>query len=311
LTTKKSLILVLSVSLSILCLWYVLKDISFAAVLQELKRVSIPSIVAFCLSIFLQILLRAIRWEYLLPAPTSLKARFRATWLGNSANLVLPLRAGEIIRPTILAKEEKLDVLSVLSSLVPERALDIITLGIFLTGTISFIATVPEAVSKGALTLTALAILGLVLFPFIRSRRLLVYISSKIPKESLSKFVLEKGSSVLDGIEPVYQKRKILPIIFLSIAVWLASSLGYWVVLRGFSVDLPITAGIFLTAVLAFSVALPSAPGFIGVFQLGCSIALCGGFGLSEEFALAYSLIVHILQIILAVAVSPFLIQRK
>ena len=54
--------------------------------------------------------LRALRWQYLLAGlgPTRFSVAFRATVIGFAASFLLPARAGEFLRPYLLAKNEKL-----------------------------------------------------------------------------------------------------------------------------------------------------------------------------------------------------------
>jgi uncharacterized membrane protein YbhN (UPF0104 family) len=59
--------------------------------------------------------------------------------------------------------------------------------------------------------------------------------------------------------------------------------------------------GLILNVIISLAVAAPSAPGFVGTFQLGCIVALANMHGYSKEFAMAYSVIAHVLQIVLMV----------
>jgi hypothetical protein len=54
-----------------------------------------------------------------------------------------------------------------------------------------------------------------------------------------------------------------------------------------------------LNLMIALAVAAPSAPGFIGTFQAGCLVALTVISGYSREFAMAYSVVTHVLQMTL------------
>ena len=59
----------------------------------------------------------------------------------------------------------------------------------------------------------------------------------------------------------------------------------------------------------SLAVAAPGAPGFLGTFQLGCVVALTM-FGFSEEFAVAYSVVLHSLQVN-SVVLAGFLILHR
>ena len=74
-------------------------------------------------------LLRAIRWQILLRplGPTRLRVAFRTTVIGFAANTVLPARAGEIVRPYLLARSEGLSVPAAITTIILERLLDFVT----------------------------------------------------------------------------------------------------------------------------------------------------------------------------------------
>jgi uncharacterized membrane protein YbhN (UPF0104 family) len=61
-------------------------------------------------------------------------------------------------------------------------------------------------------------------------------------------------------------------------------------------VDLSLFAGLLISVTIAFAVAAPSSPGFIGTFQFGCALTLTNILNLSQEFSLAYGLVVHAIQ---------------
>ena len=71
-------------------------------------------------------LLRTVRWTWILRplGRVPFFPAFRATAIGFAANTVLPARAGEILRPAILAREQGLPFPALLASIVFERVLD-------------------------------------------------------------------------------------------------------------------------------------------------------------------------------------------
>ena len=69
--------------------------------------------------------IRAVRWQYLL-APIGharFRPAFRTTMIGFAASTVLPARAGEIIRPYLLARQEGLSGTATFATVVVERLL--------------------------------------------------------------------------------------------------------------------------------------------------------------------------------------------
>ncbi len=77
----------------------------------------------------LTFVVRAERWQYLL-APLGrarFSAVFRTTVIGFGASAVLPARAGEVIRPFLLARREGLSATAAFATIVVERILALAT----------------------------------------------------------------------------------------------------------------------------------------------------------------------------------------
>src|ERR1041385_2561051 len=57
---------------------------------------------------FVSLVIRSLRWQYLLEplGHASFSNAFRATAVGFAASSILPARAGEVIRPYFLARQE-------------------------------------------------------------------------------------------------------------------------------------------------------------------------------------------------------------
>ena len=83
---------------------------------------------------------RALRWQYLL-APIG-HARFgpafRTTTIGFAASAVLPARAGEVIRPYLLARQEGLSATATFATIIVERLLDAVTCVMLLASFVVF-----------------------------------------------------------------------------------------------------------------------------------------------------------------------------
>ena len=73
-------------------------------------------------------LIRAERWQYLLGplGPTRFWVVFRTTVIGFAASAVLPARAGEVIRPYLLARREGLSATAAFATIIVERILDLV-----------------------------------------------------------------------------------------------------------------------------------------------------------------------------------------
>src|ERR687887_616692 len=73
--------------------------------------------------------LRAFRWQYLLAqiGPTRFSVAFQTTVIGFAASFLLPARAGEVLRPCLLARREQLPATAAFATIILERLLDLVT----------------------------------------------------------------------------------------------------------------------------------------------------------------------------------------
>src|SRR3954462_5932117 len=118
--------------------------------------------------------LRALRWQYLLApiGPTHFSTAFRTTVIGFAASFLLPARAGEVLRPYLLARREGLPATAAFATIILERVLDLVTVlllfGVFvLLGAPGMIAADPAVfgrVKLGGALAAAGAVGGLAVF---------------------------------------------------------------------------------------------------------------------------------------------------
>src|SRR5438874_4458007 len=99
------LILLLTVGL----LAYFLRNADMAGVWTETRRARAGLLVLAIGATVLTYVLRAFRWQYLL-APIGharFSTAFETTTIGFAASFLLPARAGEVLRPYLLARRER------------------------------------------------------------------------------------------------------------------------------------------------------------------------------------------------------------
>jgi hypothetical protein len=92
------------------------------------------SMVGGLLFVALTYVTRAIRWQYLLApvGPTRWRTAFRTTIIGFAALTLLPFRMGDLLRPYLLARQERLSVSSTLATVAMERILDLLAVLVLL-----------------------------------------------------------------------------------------------------------------------------------------------------------------------------------
>ena len=128
----------MGILISIICSWLFLRKIEWSSLgvaFREAKYIYIfPAIVL----IFISYYFRTIRWSVLISPVKKISVLnlFSAIMVGFMANNVLPARLGEVIRPVMIARKEKIKVSASFATVVMERVFDI--LGIIVIASLLF-----------------------------------------------------------------------------------------------------------------------------------------------------------------------------
>ena len=260
--------------------------------------------------------IRAQRWRVLLrPIGTpAMRTLVAATNIGFMANMVLPLRMGEVIRPVLVSRKEHEPLSGILATVVLERIFDMFTI-LFLFGVSASLVPVSDEVRQWGYRLFALAVVigaGVALVRWQESLAL------RILQLVLRPFPARFAEPVDHFFRGFVQALEILdsPLTFLQLLGW---SLYLWVVIAtiylcglvAFELPAPLVLGsIVVTAVIAIAVSAPSAPGYIGAFQVGCTLSLAI-FGVSKSDAFAYSIVLHVTQFVGVVAAGLYSLARE
>ncbi len=248
---------------------------------------------------------RALRWRYLLPETEKkpgINALFDCIMMGNLATYLLPLRAGEFIRPYLLTHFSSYNFSTVFSSVIVERFFDLAIVLLTFAYVVANVEGLPSWSKEGAYALGVMAI-GILGFIIVGSifPKLILNIASKtiffLPK-SINVKICKFLEDLLISAQVVSNFKNLLIIIFLSLVVWFLCYFFTYVGLFMLPGDFTIIMALTLTVVVALAVAAPSAPGFIGIYQTAC-IASFKIFGFSSEMAVTYSIVTHLLNYIL------------
>jgi len=115
-----------------------------------------PAMLLFALAVWFQ----ALRWRYLLRPLADVPAQrlYPVIFVGQFANSLLPLRAGEVLRVLLLKRREGVSRMAALGTLVVERALDGLTLSAML---LIFVAVVDSSDWLWQLVLAGSLLFGL------------------------------------------------------------------------------------------------------------------------------------------------------
>jgi len=319
----KLIVGLLGALLSVVLMWLLMRNLDWAVFFSEVKKADPFYLILMLIVFYISFFARAIRWKYLLPSEKEYSVRklFDATMIGFFASIVLPLRAGEFIRPWALSKWQGVPGLTAFASIVVERVFDVIALMLILGLCMSSIQATEdlELVVLGAKALGLIAtVIGFVmLIAYLRPQLILntlkkmlsLSIEKKFPE--LSSKILSIAEDFIKGFRSISSFKELLLVIIWSLVIWVTVSIFYQVGLYAMGESPAMLVGFTVSAFIALAVAAPSAPGFVGTFQYGCVFALHNIFGYSKEQALAYAIIVHVFQMGLILIHGMYILNRE
>ena len=313
---SRSVRIVLSIVLSLLFLAFAVQGVDWrlvGAALAEARYVWVLPV--FPLTLW-SLYIRGQRWRVLLRpvGSPSLSTLVAATNIGFMANMVLPLRAGEVIRPLLVARKEKQPLSGILATILLERIFDMFTI-LFLFGIAAASLPISEAVRQWGLRLLSVAVLigggvAVVRWQEKLALKILDFVLKPFPAK-LSEPVGHFFRGFVQALEVLASPLDFIQILAWSLLLWLVISAVYWCGLLAFQLPVPLVLGaIVVTADVAIAVSMPSAPGYVGAIQVGCVLSLAI-FQVSESDAIAYSIVIHVSQFFSVVACGLYSLTRE
>jgi hypothetical protein len=298
------------VSLAALAILLYFADL--AQVLQAL-RLANYWLIAFFLTISLTWLgIRALVWRTLLQEKARLGQVFVTLGEGYLLNNILPFRLGELARAFLLSRKANLGFLEVLSTIMIERALDIIMAVGVLFCALPFVVGGSFVTEAALLTGGAVMLFLLALHLLARNqswaRRQFEALSARLP--ALRKVA---GSSQIDaffaGLAALVDRKRFIKVILLMLLNWLVALAQFFILIRAFSTAAQPLWAAFTLSVSALGIALPSSPGAVGVMEAAIVAAL-SVFGLDLSTSLAIALTAHIANYVVSGIIGAYGLAR-
>ena len=125
---------VLTALLAFALLLWLFRSVDAVEVWRHVRTADRLSMLGGLAFVVLTYVTRAIRWQYLLApiGPTRFRTAFRTTVIGFAALTLLPFRVGDLLRPYLLARQERLRVSATLATVALERILDLLAVLVLL-----------------------------------------------------------------------------------------------------------------------------------------------------------------------------------
>jgi uncharacterized protein (TIRG00374 family) len=298
-------VIVLIVAAALLMLF--LYNVDLRGVTREIVHADLEWLALSLLTMVVNLAIRAWRWQYLLEplGRPSFGSSFRATAVGFAASTVLPARAGEVIRPYFLSRQENMSATGAFATIILERVLDMVTVLVLLAAYVIFLAPAPtasnhtafEAVKWAGLTAGAGALFVLVVLFVLagnpaRLAESLTRLESMVPSR-LAGLLARIAEKFATGLGAIRKPGRLFVALVLSFPLWLSIGAGIWAAAVAFHIAIPFVGSFLVIALLTVGVAVPT-PGAVGGFHAAFRFAATTFFAAPNDTAVGAAIVLHL-----------------
>jgi uncharacterized protein (TIRG00374 family) len=300
--------LLAGIAISVLALWWALKDVDFAELGARLASADWRWVTLGVLLMTAGLVCRALRWRlFLRPlAPVGVLDVNAFGMIGQAMNALLPAKAGEVARVGLVANKYHVPFGAVLSIVAADRLLDLAMLAV-LALALPLYFPLPEVITR-AIELTAfVAAAGFVVLVVVVRRpdggqwigNLVARVTAPVLRAraaGLGEWVTAFIDSFRAGAVHLGDPRRLVVGVLWTVVAWTCVTLyGMCALLAiGEFEHLPLSAGLVLTILVNLSAAAPSAPGAWGVYhetaKLGLTLMQVDQTGAASFAVLAHAM---------------------
>lgn len=262
------------------------------------------------------LLFRTIRWRILLPVRPRFYPTFFANTLGYMLSTILPIRAGDVARPALLARRTPVRFSDALGTVLTERILDLISI---LTLFVFFCARRWQqydqpAVHAGAIfagSLLCAVLLSMVAIYFFRAgmRRFHAWVGHVLPvrfREAWMRFF----DAFAGTLQLAERPAALAGILVCTVLIWACLSSQFWFAVIAAHHPLPFDSSFFLTATTTIGIAIPT-PGGVGGFHKVCQYVLQTFYGFDIDTSVAVAVLFHVVGTLPVVVVGTLLFLHE
>ena len=286
--------ILVSLALTAVLLYLFFRGADIGATKEAILGASPGWLVASVLLGLLTFFLRAVRWVWILRpvARVHVGPAFTATAAGFAANN-LPGKVGEVLRPYLLSRSERLPFSPLLASILLERVFDgASVIFFFLLAMASGVTKAGGAARIVAPALVLAVIVAVVLFAVFQRARTEMFFAffwRRLPERMQPK-ARDFAGTFVDGFASLKSPGLLLAIVAGSGLMWFVINIQIWCVLNAFALGLPVPAAYVVTAAAVLGLAVPT-PGGLGSYQVAVQIALMDVFGVARAPATSVALV--------------------
>jgi glycosyltransferase 2 family protein len=290
---KHKILTIAGFIISILLLYFSLKDIKFHEIIEILKKADLKLIFIPTVFIFFSATLSAFKWSRIAGKNVRLQDTFIALIIGLFFNNVLPARIGEIVKGYVLSKKTGISFTFGLSTVLIDRFFDLA--GLLLIVLIFFPKqSLPPMVSQGLFILVILLITCMAIFIIISREKIISAVANmlyKIKKPIFLRFA-QRLIEIGENIRRINSPLNIIFYVAISFLQWLGMSIALYFAALTLNVSVEFIYIPFICALLNMGLTIPSSPGYVGVYQF-LLIYILSIFNVPKQEGFAVSILFH------------------
>lgn len=306
-----------SIGLAGLFLYLAFSDVNFSEVIDLVSQASVFWIIIFSTSIMFGHFVRTLRWKVILHSVkpnTKIRNLFGALMIGYGVNCVTP-KLGEITRAVMVGQYEHLSKSSMFGTVIVERVIDIITLGIavlisaFIWSS-NLYDTFPWLEATLYISAVSLGVVLLMIYLSVKFKekfygyliKLVGRISDKFAERLGYVFeMLIQGFTSLKGTKN-YVFTGITSVIIILVYA-LTSYLGFFMLNMQAEYNVTYAMGWVVMSISAIGVVIPT-PGATGTYHALAKNTLVLLLGFGENISAAYAFLTHMISYFLFISVA-------
>jgi uncharacterized protein (TIRG00374 family) len=296
--------------LAIALLGWFLRDANFSDVWMHVRSARVDLLILALLFVVSTQWIRTFRWRHLLApiGPTRFWTVFRAGVIGFAALAILPARIGDVLRPYLVARQERLPFPATFATIVMERVLDLVAVLVLMavyvwgfadtsTWKPQLLGPIEVSAALGGAGAIALMVIMWILASHPERIGTFVHSTERVLPRKLARRLGELASTFSAGFAVARSPRGLLLSLFWSFPLWLVIAAETWAVTRAFEIDISFTGTFLLQAMLVIGVAVPT-PGGVGSYHEAYRIGVTSFFGAPNDRAVAAAIVVHFISFV-------------
>ena len=296
--TKRWVKLTGGLLITLIALWLSFRNITWSAFFQILSEIHWGWVALAVSNVIFSVYIMGWRWKILLSpkANFSMMKLFRLNMISQYWNIVLPARAGDVVKAYLISKEKAISGGFGVGTVVLEKLFDFFVFGVLVLTVPFFVAVEKNWWPALPTSLFVLVIfifsLGIILWRPGYFLKLALLFSRILPprfRQSISDFLF----SGIESLAILKNPQVMLSLILFSFCFVAIQALSNYLVFLALGLKLSVAAALVVLLTLQVVNIPPSSPGKIGVFEYVVIMTLAF-YGVGKTEALGYAILLHL-----------------